>query len=86
MTEGNPDKFFKTVVGGAIATGAAIGAATGPVGEVVAKEVTEIFTGKELLADVPSPEAGRGERVTVVTPEGEERIFTKPREGTDTGE
>lgn len=86
MTEGNSEKLFKTIVGGAILTGAAVGAASGPVGEVVGKEVAEIFTGKELLADVSSPEAGKGERVTVVTPEGKEYTLMRPIEGTNSGE
>ncbi len=86
MAEGNPDNVFNRVVIGTAAAGATIIAAGSPLGEAVGKEIGEIFTGKQLLADMPSPQAGKGERVTVVTPEGEERIFTKPHEGTDTGE
>lgn len=86
MTEGNPEKLFKTVVGGAIAAGAAAGVAGGPIGEAIGKEVVGIFKGDELLADVSSPEAGKGERVTVVTPEGKEYTLTRPIEGTNSGE
>lgn len=86
MTEGNPEKLFKTVVGGAIAAGAAAGAAGGPIGEAIGKEVVGIFKGDELLADVSSPPVNAGEQITVTTPEGEVHTFTRPNESTRPGE